>query len=341
MARVIGLDIGSFSLKALSLSKKGKGYRLERIGIALNPIGDLPGDDEPSQDKIAEVVKKLLSDIRLSGSKATIALSESQVYSRVIEMPVLSDSELASAIHWEAEQYIPVPIDQVNIDHEIIFRPKRGSDTDKMQIFLVAAPKKVIQRVVTFANKCGVEVVGLETEMIAVARSMVNQDMINDSTMLLHYGAKSADIAVIRDGMPVLMHTIESGGIALTRTLSNELGLEFSQAEEYKRSYGLDTSQLEGKVSASLMPLIDRLLSEVRKALHAYNSANQQSMIKRVILSGGSSLLPGLVSHIAQFLGIEVVLGNAFFNVEPSKTASIPSDRVSFATAAGLAMREL
>lgn len=341
MAKVIGLDIGSFSLKVISLSKKGKGYRLERIGIALNPIGDLPGDDEQSQQKIAESTKKLLSDLKLSGSKASIALSESNVYSRVIEMPILSDSELASAIHWEAEQYIPVPIDQVNIDHEVIFRPQKGSDQDKMQVFLVAAPKKVIKRMLSFANKCGIEIVGVETEMIAVSRAIVSGELAKDSTMLIHYGASNANVAVIRDGMPVLIHTLESGGTALTRTLASELGLEYSQAEEYKRSYGLDETQLEGKVSLSLKPLIDRLLSEVKKAVHAYNNSNQQAIIKRVILSGGSSLLPSLVPYIAQFIGVEVVLGNAFVSIEPTKTATIPSDTSSFSTAVGLAMREL
>ncbi len=341
MARVIGFDIGSFSIKAVHLTKKGNGFRLESIGIVLNPIGVLPGDDEASQQKVAEASKKLLSDIKLTGSRAILALAESQVYTRVVDMPVLSDAELASAIHFEAEQYIPVPIDQVNIDYEVISRPQKGSGQEKMQIFLVAAPKKVIERATTIANLSGIEVIGLETEMLAVARAMIPANQNVETTMLVHFGASATNISVISNGMPVLSHAIENGGSALTRTLSTELGLEFPQAEEYKRSYGLDTNQLEGKVASSLQPIVDRLLSEVQKAYQYYSNSNQQNPAKRIILTGGGALLPGIVPYMAQLLGIEVILGNSFSQIEPSKTASIPNDTVSFATAVGLAMREV
>ena len=99
MARFIGLDIGSFSIKVVALSKKGQGFRLETIGIALNPYGARPGADDASQTRVAEAVKKLLSDLKIAGAKAAMALAESQVYTKVIVMPVLSDSELASALH--------------------------------------------------------------------------------------------------------------------------------------------------------------------------------------------------------------------------------------------------
>lgn len=341
MARLIGLDIGTFSIKVVSLSKKGAGYRLDSIGIVLNPFGGRPGDDETSQNKVAEAVKKLLSDTKLGGSKAALALPQSQVYTKVIEMPSLSDSELATAIHWEAEQYIPIPIDQVNIDYEIISRPGKNSADNKMEVLLVAAPKKVVTRLSAFAGKCGVEVVSLETEMIVVSRAMIREESDTVATLLAHIGASSTDVGIFSKGMLVLTYSIESGGVALTRVLANELGLEFAQAEEYKRSYGLDPSQLEGKVRESLKPLIDRSLVDVRKTLQYYNTNNQEIPVKRVVLSGGSALLPGLVSYMAESLGVEVVLGNAFAQIEPSDKASIPNDTVSFSTAVGLAMREI
>lgn len=341
MARLVGLDIGSFSIKVVSLSKKGKGYQLEAIGIVLNSHGDRPGDDEASQNRVAEVVRKLLSDTKLSGSKVALALPESQVYTKVIEIPALSDSELASAIHWEAEQYIPVPVDQVNIDYEVISRPQKGSEMDKMEVLLVAAPKKAVTRYTDFAGKCGVEVASLETEMLAVSRALVRDEPSETATMVVHMGAGSTDVTVILKGMLVLTHSIESGGIALTRSLSNELGLEFAQAEEYKRTFGLDPTQLEGKVQETLKPLVDRNLTEIKKTIQYYNSSHQKESIKRVILSGGSALLPALVSYTADFLSMEVVLGNAFAEIEPSAQAPIPNDTVSFATVVGLSMREI
>lgn len=341
MAKIIGLDIGSFSIKAVQLARKGKTFRLEAIGITLNPLGTRPGDDEASQNQVAEAVKKLLVETKLAGAKAVVALPESQVYTRVVEMPLLSDSELASAIQYEAEQYIPIPMEQVNIDYEVISRPQRGVVEQKMQVFLVAAPKNLIERTIRFAGKVGIEVIGLETEMLASARALITENLEADTNMLVHMGAASTSVAVIAKGMPVLIHSIESGGTTFSRSLAAELGLEFSQAEEYKRSYGLDMNQLEGKVAMNIRPLVDRLMAEVKKAIQYHNNANQDNQIKRIIFSGGSSLLPGLVPYAAEVLGIEVVLGNAFAAVEPSKTAVLPSDSVSFSTAVGLAMREV
>ena len=341
MARFIGLDIGSFSIKVVALSKKGQGFRLETIGIALNPYGARPGADDASQTRVAEAVKKLLSDLKIAGAKAAMALDESQVYTKVIVMPVLSDSELASAIHWEAEQYVPVPLDQVNIDYEVISRPEKGSADQKMEVLLVGAPKTAVKQMAQFSEKCGVELVSLETELIAVSRSMIPDTNEPAPIMLVHLGSSSTDIAVVKSGMLVFTHSLESGGSALTRVLANELGLEFPQAEEYKRSYGLDPSQLEGKVRESLFPLVERNFSDMKKALSYYNSAHQEEPIKRVVLSGGAALLPELVSAMAESLALEVVLGNAFVRVEPSEHASIPGDTVSFATAVGLAMKEV
>lgn len=341
MSKVIGLDVGSFSIKVVVLSKKGKGYKLEAIGICLNPLGLLPGEDEASQVKVAEAVKKLLADNKLSGSRAVVALPESKVYTRVVDMPLLSDSELASAIQYEAEQYIPIPVDQVNIDYEVISRPESHSKEQKMQVFLVAAPKNLIEREIAFCMKCGVEVIGLETEMLASARALITEPLEADTNLIVHLGASSSSIAVISRGMPVLIHSIDVGGNSLSRSLSLELSLDQVQAEEYKRSYGLDMNQLEGKVAANLKPLIDRLMSEVRKAMQYYNNSARNNQINRVILSGGTSLLPGFVAYAAQLLEVEVVLGNAFAGIEAGKDVVIPNDTVSFSTAVGLAMREL
>jgi type IV pilus assembly protein PilM len=341
MAKIIGLDIGSFSIKAASLTKKGTGYRLEALGIVLNPASTRPGDDDASFNSVCDAVKSLINSQKLGGSRAVLALSDSQVYTRVVEMPTLSDAELASAIYFEAEQYIPVPIDQVNIDYEVLSRPQKGSATDKMQVFLVAAPKKVVDRVSMVGQKCNLNVIGLETETLSVIRSMMPIEENPETTMIVHMGASNTSMCVISLGSPVVTHTIETAGVTLTRSISNELNIDYAQAEEYKRSFGLNANQLEGKVANILQPIIDRILAEARKTQQYYNNSNQQSPIRRAVLSGGSALLPGLLQYSASLLGIEVVLGNAFSNVQASVNTAIPGDGVSFSTVIGLAMREL
>jgi type IV pilus assembly protein PilM len=265
-------------------------------------------------------------------------MPESMAYSSVISMPVLSEAELASSIHWEAEQHVPIPLEEVNLEYEILFKPKKEDIGEKMRVLIVAARKDSITRLVDLFQTASVEVVGLETTLLAVYRALYPTLQTEGSVMVCHIGALSTDVLITNAGEMMLSYTIQSGGLALTRAIEQGLELPPQQAEEYKRSYGMDQSQLEGKVYQSLVGVINVLVSEIRKAMQFYQSSHMQVPVRSVLLSGGAAYLPGLTAYLAQSLSLEVTVANPLASVT-AKT-KVPEDIAAYTTAIGLTLRD-
>src|SRR3990167_6973749 len=114
-----GLDVGSSAIKLIALGGKPNKAKLGQFGLAVNPVGNIDTENESERVKIAQAIKKLVSDVQLKTKQVVVALPESKVFTRLVEMPALSDAELASAISWEAEQYIPIPMSDVQLDYKV------------------------------------------------------------------------------------------------------------------------------------------------------------------------------------------------------------------------------
>lgn len=337
----IGVDVGSYAIKVAGLKASSKGYTIERLGSVYNPVGHVLPTEPARFRKLAEAIRDLFSQQKLSTKGVAIALPESMAFTSVISMPYLSDAELASSIHWEAEQHIPVALDDVNLEYEILYRPKKGDLGDKMKVMLVAARKEIVAREVELFNLAGIEVVGMETTMLSTYRSLlpVFENTVG-GVMVCHIGALTTELLIVEDGSIVLTYSVATGGLALTRAIEKGLGLTPSQAEEYKRAYGLDPRHLEGKVRQALAPVTNLLVSEVRKALHFYQVAQTRQPIRLMLVSGGSAYLPELTSFLAQAFSFEVVLAQPHAGLQVDSHLSLPKDIAQFTPALGLAMKE-
>ena len=336
----IGLDVGSSSIKLISLSGNRKKPKLEAFGLAVNPVGNLITENQNEQIKIAESIKKLFTDAQIKERKAVAALSEARVFTRVVDIPILSDAELASAIGWEAEQYIPVPISDVQLDYRVLAKPEVPTTGAKMKVFLVAAPKIAVDSFVHILEMAGVEPISLETEILGLSRSLGTD--ANSTILVVNLGASSTDLCVIENGVILITRAMPSGGGAMSRALATELGLEIAQAEQYKRSYGLNENQLQGKVKKALLPVFNSVVGEIRKIIHFY-STKRKGKFSRIVLSGGGAYLPEISTDLARELGVEVVLGNPFAGVEmkEDQRKKVAPITAVFSVAVGLARREL
>ncbi len=336
----IGLDIGGSTLKLAQLVANKEKFVLSSIGIVESPW--VSGD--ASKDlMVAEAIKKLLKETVASGKRVVIGLPESEVYTRVIDMPYLEEPELSSAIKWQAEQYIPVSLSDVVMKHQVLSLPQTGVPGAKMRVLLVAAPNTLVNRFLTITGRVGLEVIAVETEIFAVARAIIASDKFSPTTLLVNFGLNTTTLAILQRGDMFLTQSVGVGGMALSRILSTELGLEISQAEEYKRSYGFDGSKLEGKVMAKIKPIIDIVLTEMKKVVAYYETRPQSQPIKRIVLCGGTALMPGLVSYFTENFGVEVQLGNPFTNLILSdKQKQVVYDLGPlFTSAVGLAMKSV
>lgn len=334
----VGLDIGSKTIKIVELAGDAAGWRLKASGIVgFKGVAPDQAKDDKELESLVDSLKKLYKEAKIGSRDVSIALSESSVYTRTVKFPLLTDAEIASAVRWEAEQYIPIPAAEAVIQHQVIER-RETSTPPSVDVLLVAAPRIVVERYVRAVEMAGLNLVSVETELMSLSRSL---GVDGQTVLVADLGARSTDIAVVKSGKLAFSRSFATGGDAFTRAVAQYLGIDVVQAEEYKRTYGLRADQLEGKVKQALESVFHLVGDEMKKALHYYQSESKGDQINSVVLSGGSAGLPEVTTMLTQQVGIEVIIGNPFSKVEvdPAAVASLTGYAPFYAVAVGLAMR--
>ncbi len=342
MAKVsVGLDIGFSSIKAVALSKDGDTFKLVSLGSIKTPTPGMNSDSDLDLENVATSIKKLFQAARIEEKEVTVALPESKVFTRVIDdLPYLSNQELSPAIRYASEEFIPLPITEVNLNWQVLMRAQ--DKKSRTVVFVVASPKTIIQKYIKVINMAGLHPKALETETIAATRSLAEANPFSPTTLIIQMGGTTTDFAVTSKGLILLTRSISTGGAALTRAIAQSFNFEALQAEEYKKVYGLLSDQLEGKVFATLKPTMDVILEEVKRVIQAYLTKNPQNPIKRAVLSGGGAKLPGLVIYMASGLGLEVQEADPWYFVAKDNRVKVrlAQDAPAYSVAVGLALRE-
>jgi type IV pilus assembly protein PilM len=205
-------------------------------------------------------------------------------------------------------------------------------------VLVVAAIKTMVEKYVSVVTNAGLRVVGVETELLSLARSLGG---IGKTVMLLDFGALSTDIAITKEGQLFFSRSIPTAGEAFTRAVAQGLGITPQQAEEYKKTYGFTPNQLEDKVSMSLRPILKGVVDEMKKSVHFYQMDMHGESPNVIVVSGGSAGLPGVSGELAKLLGLEVIVANPFQNViiDPQAAATLSNYAPLYSVAVGLAMR--
>ena len=339
MNAILGVDIGSHSIKVVEISKDIKTASLLSAGSIPTPPGALSSNSSVDYESVAVALKKLLKDIGAKSRDANVALPESQVFTRVIAVPQLSARELSSAMRWEAEQYIPLPLDQVNLDFTIL-RDSKQTGKSTMEALLVAAPKVLVEKYLTILELAEITPVGVETEIIAASRAVIRTTPSLRTVMVASLGAQTTDFAILEDGVLSFTRSISSGGEALSRALAQRLEFDISQAEEYKKIYGLETNKLEGKIVEAVKPIMDTIIGEMKRAIAFYEKEHPNQHVEVIILSGGTSKVPGMVVYIASEMNIETQLVNPWIGIKrDNRFTALDSQGPVFSVAVGLSLR--
>jgi type IV pilus assembly protein PilM len=289
---------------------------------------------------MAQALSRLVVDAKVTTKNINIALPENQVFTKVIEMPELSDKELSSAIYWEAEQQIPAPLNTMSIDYKVVRRNVSNEVSPKMQVLLVGAPTALVHRYQQIVEMTGLTISVVETEIISIVRALIP---LNSKAVILivNIGALSTTLAIVQAGTIVFTYTIPLGGAAMDRSIAANFGFTQTQAEEYKKTYGINDQNLGGKLSNALYPILMSMLTEVKKAIAYYvDKYKNDSPISQIMLTGGSSLLPGIDMFFAKNTSVETVIGNPWKSVAISGVSPELLDQgPRFSVAIGLAMR--
>jgi len=333
----VGLDIGSSSIKVAQVAHEGKAFRLLSLGRAKMPPVNLSSEAPKDHVAVAETIKKLLNSLNIKSHYVVVSLPEKDLASRVVKVPQMSEEELASSLRYEADAFVPFDLDDAVLRHQVI---KEDEKTKKMTVFLVAAPKRLVNRYLDFVKLAGLEPLALETELLSLNRALTTPE--SDPVLLMNLGFKSCSFAISWQGKIYLTRSLPIAGEALTVALSRELQIDPSQAEEYKKAYGLEEKVLEGKIKKILSPLISSVTAEAKKAIQFFEEEEKQP-VKQVILSGGTASLPNIASSFVAALGIETVVANPFslLDFDQKAFASFLDEGPLYAVAIGLAKREV
>ncbi|MBA3724505.1 MAG: type IV pilus assembly protein PilM [Candidatus Levybacteria bacterium] len=340
-SNAFGLDIGNNAIKVAWLNHDKNTISYASSLSVPTPVQGMQSESPFDHQELAQIINKLVIDAKITTNNVNIALAENHAFTKVVEMPMLSEKELSSAIYWEAEQYIPMPLDTVTLAWSKLETPNSSLSEERMQVLLVAAPKTLIKRYQTILDLAGLTIVSVETEILAVIRSLIPPNN-TPTSLIANIGAMSTTLGIVQNGIIVFNYSVPLGGIALTRAIASDFGLPIEQAEEYKRVYGLSDKNFGGKVGRAIEPILTTLLTEVKKALTFYTDKyKSESPISQILLTGGGASLPGLAVYFAQNLGLEGVLANpwSMLNIQGVPQA-VEQKGPEFAVAIGLALKE-
>lgn len=337
---IIGLDIGSSSIKAAQISKDKTASTLLAAGYIATPVRDVTSMNEHDEQKLANSVNHLVHDMKISNINVSASLPSSKVITRIVEMPLMNDKDLASSIQWEAEQYIPFPLTKVKLDYAVV---STNTQTQKMNVLLVAAQTSLIESYMRIITLAGLNLISLETEIMAIGRSVSFSLPTVSDVLIVSIGANATDIALTHEMVLSFTKSYPIGGNNMSQAIAEELGFEIAQAEEYKKTYGLEEDKLEGKIAKIISPYIYNLIEEMEKIVAFSKKTFPKSEISTVVISGAASKLPGLVLTITKNLGLDSQLSNPFINlsVDPKILPKLTEDAPLYTTSVGLALKEI
>lgn len=333
---ITALDIGTHTIKAIS-AKNGKQIQVLKAVDIPNSLGLVIPQSDQETTQFSEMIANLLNDYKLDASDVRLSLPESIIANKVIEVPVLTDAELASAVGWQAEQYIPIPKDDLSLEYQVLFRPDKKMPDAKMKVLLVASRKSFVRKLNDIFLNLGIEPTVMETQMFSVIRAL-NLRSDDPETLIVHMGASNLDLAVVANGMFDFIFSTKNGAQLLTNAIAQSFALDLKQAEEYKITYGLNPEQLDGKLIQVILPIVNNVVVEIQKALRYFSQLHQGQTIKRVVLSGGPAEMIGFSQYLAQQINTEVFLMAPFAEAK----GQIPETKhLHFTVCMGLVMRKL
>lgn len=341
---VLGVDLGSTSIKVVELKRGGKMPSLVTYGYLERAAGDITrGDQDFLQESTVESLKKLCQRAGITTNLAVTALPNFSVFSSIMILPAMATNELKEAVTTKAKKIIPLPIEEVILDWKILEKIKLENDNqdggkkgENFRILINVVSKKLVKRYMEIFKAAKLQLISLETESFALARALVNGD--SSTVMIVDFSAVSTDIIVVEKMIPVFSRSIDVGGVALTRAMAENLHIDFAQAEQLKRDLGL---LVKTEVPSSIKNTIQSITEEIKYSMNIFKSQSNNK-IEKIILSGGSAYLNKLNELLSESLATKVIVSNPWKRIfypselEPALLEVAPR----FSVAIGLALRE-
>ncbi len=314
----LGLDIGYGGIKLAEIRQEKGRARLVTYAYANVSSDRLDQSLLNDPQATADLVKKMIAKARVTTKRTVAALPISAVFSSMLHVPTTDEKAIKQAVEAQAKKLIPLPLEEVALDTKLVDKIEKGEAVKaSSRVLMTAAPKSLVAKYVEIAKLAGLELKFLETEAFAEIRSLIGKDRA--TIMIVDIGSLRTNIVVVEKGIPFVMRSIATGGMAMTQTIARTLGIPPEQAETMKRDItAMQKSFPAGDLTPVLSILVKSVLDEIRYSLSSYMSqmsGNEGQRVEKLILTGGSSLLPHLAEFLTQQTGINAYLGNPWARV--------------------------
>ena len=293
---IVGLDIGSSCVKAVECAVKSKGIELVKVGVAKLPPEAIVQGAFLNSGAVVSAIQEAIASAGIKSKLVATAVSGHSVIVKKISLPAMSREELDESIRWEAEQYIPFDINEVNLDFQIV----EGSETEgQMDVLLVAAKKDLIDDYTQVITDAGLQPAVIDVAAFAVENAFhANYESSSDEVVaLVNIGSQVVNINIVSRGAPAFTRDISTGGNAYTEEIQKALSVSWEEAERMKIGGSRHEESQEvvpQEVEDSIRQVTDTVLGEISRSLDFFAATAAESRISRVLLSGGGSQVSGL-----------------------------------------------
>jgi type IV pilus assembly protein PilM len=334
---VFGLDIGFSSLKVMQIRTAKKELVVSGYGVADFDGSAIKDGVIIKPEEIAKSAHNLfkhglIGDI--TTNRVSMAIPAARTFNRTVILPDLTKKELAQAVQQEVEQYVPVPLNDLYVDYEVIAKSPAG-----IELLIVASPKNIVDSYVDLANILNIEPVSIETTIGSGSRLFFQAEVNDIPTVLTDFGSVSTDITIF-DKTLIVTGTVPGGGDSFTNLIAEKLNVTKQEAHIIKVKYGLGLSKKQKEITEALSPIINQLLKEIRRMLRYYEERSTgEKKIAQIVSMGGGANMPGLSAFMTDALRLPVRMCDpwqklTFQDLQPPNSV----EKSMFITVAGLAM---
>lgn len=317
---LVGLDIGSSSIKAVQVIETKGGYKLEKCGVRHLASEMIVDGTIMDAGSVVEAIRGLITEEKIKVKDVALSLSGHSIIIKKIKLPVMTEDELEESIKWEAEQYIPFDINDVNIDFHILGAVESPEGQSQMEVLLVAAKKDKLTEYTSVVTEVGLNPVVVDADLFALENMYgINYEgREGEVVALVNIGASVMNINVLKNGTSSFTRDISIGGNRYTETIQKDLNMSYDDADRSKKG-----EEVEGVDPEMLTNVINRvnseITSEISRSFDFFRTTSAHEEIEKIILSGGSAKIASLPGYLQENVGIAVEIADPFRKIEIDK----------------------
>jgi type IV pilus assembly protein PilM len=348
--QLVGLDIGSHSIKLVEIDDSKKGMILKNFGIISLPNDAIVEGNIKEMEIAASAIKTLFKLLNVKNKNVAISISGFSVIVKKITISKRDESELEASIHEEAEQYIPFDISDVNLDYEILASPKKEageeeeeSEAEKepefMDVMLVAAKKDIIEDYESLVHLAGLTPVVMDVDAFALQNAFeVSSEDTSGSYAIINVGATELGINAVKNGTSMFTRDSSYGGSQITEAIMTRLNLSFEEAEKLKLGGAKIDDKVKGEVEEIFTTMVSGWVQEIKRALDFLSTTYPDETIEKILVSGGAYRIPGFLKYLEMETELPIEELNPFAALQINEKIFDPRYLSYIAPQAGVAV---